>query len=325
MPPTVPPLGMPRAGSARPAAPEPPPLVVGVGAPNASRDISQDKAFLKLQQLQADALADVDGSGRGGAISLPEAAGKDSKKPLMSRMIRSLSFKMKRSPAKSPRDQNVKSPRGASQPCSPEGSPRSQPSHSREQSPRTPHVLTSIVTHDPAPPPRMGDSTFRQPRWDGNSTVFDPLEGGGRKVAASQAPTNPRAMPQGRATPPPAAAPPPATEDDASFVKGFDDAYESAADAAAMELMQRATQRGEKFKAAVARPDFVAAVAVMATHLGLALDPPQIEQLFHAVSGGAATVQFEDFIEAHSTRYYMKELAAGQLPRRTSADPDLVA
>ena len=50
----------------------------------------------------------------------------------------------------------------------------------------------------------------------------------------------------------------------------------------------------------------------MAAHLGLKLDTPQIEQLFHAVSGGGPTVQFEDFIEAHSTKYYLQQLAGVQ-------------
>ena len=94
-----------------------------------------------------------------------------------------------------------------------------------------------------------------------------------------------------------------------------------------MELMQRATQRGEKFSAAVARTDFVAAVSVMVAHLGLALDAPQIEQLFHAVSGGGLTVQFEDFIDAHSTRFYLKELAGAKAPgpRQAGADADVSA
>ena len=73
--------------------------------------------------------------------------------------------------------------------------------------------------------------------------------------------------------------------------------------------MQRATQRGEKFSATVGLHDFVAAVRVMASQLGLKLDVPAIEQLFYAVSGGAPTINFEDFVEAHSTRYYLKELA----------------
>ena len=47
----------------------------------------------------------------------------------------------------------------------------------------------------------------------------------------------------------------------------------------------------------------------MATALGLQLDGAQTEQLFHAVSSGGVTVNFEDFVEAHSTRYYLKELA----------------
>ena len=47
----------------------------------------------------------------------------------------------------------------------------------------------------------------------------------------------------------------------------------------------------------------------MASHLGLALDAPQIEQLFHAVSAGGPSVQFEDFIAAHSTKYYLRQLA----------------
>ena len=47
----------------------------------------------------------------------------------------------------------------------------------------------------------------------------------------------------------------------------------------------------------------------MASQLGLKLDVPAIEQLVYAVSGGAPTINFEDFVEAHSTRYYLKELA----------------
>ena len=46
----------------------------------------------------------------------------------------------------------------------------------------------------------------------------------------------------------------------------------------------------------------------MATQLGLALEPPQIEQLFDAVSAGGRTVQFDDFVEAPSTRYYLLQL-----------------
>ena len=68
---------------------------------------------------------------------------------------------------------------------------------------------------------------------------------------------------------------------------------------------------------------------MMASHLGLALDAPNIEQLFHAVSGGGPTVQFEDFIEAHSTRYYLKELAGANPTaagaRRGGADADVSA
>ena len=79
-----------------------------------------------------------------------------------------------------------------------------------------------------------------------------------------------------------------------------------------MELMQRATARGEKFSAVVGRADFCTAVGLMAKHLGLALDAPQIDQLFHAVSGGGPSVQFEDFIEAHSTKYYLQQLAGVQ-------------
>lgn len=51
----------------------------------------------------------------------------------------------------------------------------------------------------------------------------------------------------------------------------------------------------------------------MLGQLGLTLDTPQIEQLFAAVSGGGASVQFDDFIEAPSTRYYLSELL---LPQR---------
>ena len=47
-----------------------------------------------------------------------------------------------------------------------------------------------------------------------------------------------------------------------------------------------------------------------------ALDQPQIEQLFHAVAAGGPSVQFEDFIEAHSTKYYLRQLAGVQ-PKHT--------
>ena len=67
--------------------------------------------------------------------------------------------------------------------------------------------------------------------------------------------------------PPPAL--PPGTEP-----PPFDAAYESACDAAAMELMQRATQRGEKFTAVIGRHDFTVAVGLMASSLGLSLDQP---------------------------------------------------
>ena len=90
--------------------------------------------------------------------------------------------------------------------------------------------------------------------------------------------------------------------------EGFDAAYERAADVATLSLMDRATARGEKFRPNVTRADFVTAVHLMATQLGLALEPPQIEQLFDAVSAGGRTVQFDDFVEAPSTRYYLLQL-----------------
>ena len=103
-------------------------------------------------------------------------------------------------------------------------------------------------------------------------------------------------------------------------MRNFDAAYEHAADAAAMELMTRATARGEKFSAVVGKVDFLAAVSLMAAHLGLALDAPQIEQLFHAVSGGGTSVQFEDFIEAHSTKYYLQQILAASSQRASDVE-----
>ena len=65
--------------------------------------------------------------------------------------------------------------------------------------------------------------------------------------------------------------------------------------------------------ALVGKVDFLSAVAQMISHLGLSLDTPQLEQLFHAVSGGRPSVHFEDFIEADSTKYYLQQLA-GVIP-----------
>ena len=281
-PPEIPPLGMP----AREAT--------GVGAPNARIDISQEEPWQSLQRLQVEALAGVD-------VSDPQNAkdGAGRKQGLATRMMRSLSFKMKRSPAKSPRGDSARdgrSPRdGASTPCSPAGSPRSQPSYSREASPRgAGATLVSIRTQDDAPPPGA-NSSFKMPQWDGGTTkVLDPNEA--------------------RVRGPRAEAPAPSTPSNAGGKAArpagdFDAAYEDAANVAAAELMRRATGRGEKFSANVGQADFLAAVTLMASELRLNLDAAGIEQLFHAVSGGGRSVQFEDFIEAPSTKYYLQQIA----------------
>lgn len=91
-----------------------------------------------------------------------------------------------------------------------------------------------------------------------------------------------------------------------------------------MELMARATSRGEHFSAVVGQADFIAAVGVLTTHLGVSLPLPQAEKLFQAVSGGGPSVQFEDFIEAPSTHYYLRELHAGPASGRAQQDLDSV-
>ena len=305
--PEVPPLGIGShpALSARSASSRAPSegggVVTGVGAPNANRDISQDDSWQQLQRLQVEALHDV---------SDPGSASKDPSKktPIMSRMMRSLSFKTKRSPAKSPRELHLgkRSPRD-SQPTSPEGSPRST-TLSREASPRESR-LTSIRTQDDAPPLGPNDRSYRLPNWEPGSTkVLDPTAAqrqqraapasSGEAAGASAAGGHIHVRVAGGGV---------------AYPGGFEAAYEHAADAAAMELMRCATARGEKFSALVGKVDFLSAVALMISHLGLSLDTPQLEQLFHAVSGGRPSVHFEDFIEADSTKYYLQQLA-GVIP-----------
>jgi hypothetical protein len=245
--------------------------------------------------------------------------------------MRSLSFKTKRSPAKSPRG-------GVSAPCSPDTSPRSNTS--RASSPR----LTTIRTVDDAPLAGAPAGAFRQPRWEASSTVFDPLEARARAQRAHLGGGLPPEL-LGSAVGGPAAGP---SHDDGAggtsanvaggMAEGagasddgavsFEAAYEGAADMAAVALMQRATARGEKFSVHIGRPDFVAALTLMASHLALSasLDAAQIEQLFEAVAAGSETVQFEDFIEAPSTRYYLMQLAdAAPGPRPREKEPHLEA
>ena len=74
--------------------------------------------------------------------------------------------------------------------------------------------------------------------------------------------------------------------------------------------------RGEAFTGHVNRPDFVAALSVLASKLGLDVDEPQIEQLFDTVAAGAASVHFGDFVGADSTRRFFDHLV-GEASRST--------
>ena len=76
--------------------------------------------------------------------------------------------------------------------------------------------------------------------------------------------------------------------------------------------------RGEAFTGHVNRPDFVAALSVLASKLGLDVDEdePQIEQLFDTVAAGAASVHFGDFVGADSTRRLFDHLV-GEASRST--------
>jgi hypothetical protein len=55
--------------------------------------------------------------------------------------------------------------------------------------------------------------------------------------------------------------------------------------------------------------DFVAALHLLATQLGLAFEESQLASLFDAVSAGAPWVVFDDFVNADSTRHYLRMLA----------------
>ena len=184
-------------------------------------------------------------------------------------------------------------------------------------------------------------TSLRQPQWEaGSSTVLDPLEARERAVRAhaqaagslselppellgSRRSSDDALLPSASAAAEPAAA----AADDAAFASAFDAMYEHAADAAAVALMTRATARGEKFSGHIGQADFVAAVSLMASQLGLApsLDAPQIEQLFDAVSGGAPAIQFEDFVDAASTRYYLLQLASACRAQAPKKEPQLEA
>ena len=160
-------------------------------------------------------------------------------------------------------------------------------------------ALVSIRTIDDAPLPPDNLSNFKRPVWDSNTKPLDPTESRNRSARA-EAPASAPPLP-GNATGKAPRAPLSPAE--------FDAAYEDAANVAAAELMRRSTGRGEKFSANVGQADFLAAVSLMARELHLNLDAPSIDQLFHAVSGGGRSVQFEDFIEAHSTKYYLQQIA----------------
>ena len=286
----------------------------GIGAPNATRDLSRDESFLQIQRLQVEAIAEAAASER---ESAHDGASKRSSNPV-SRLMRSMSFKLGRSPAKSPRARGLdaaRSPRSlaSSTPGSPDASPRSNASH--PASPRLPSPrlstsrmiqdLDSVPTAAGAPmgmirqPNTAPMGTIRQPIWDrAGALVTLPPELLGSSPAGSS-PVGAGSGEAGGAG---------SSGSAGEGAEGFDAAYERAADVATLSLMDRATARGEKFRPNVSRADFVAAVHLMATQLGLALEPPQIEQLFDAVSAGGRTVQFDDFVEAPSTRYYLLQL-----------------
>ena len=306
-------------------------VVTGIGAPYGSRDISRDEPFLRMQRLQVEAIQHAQDDARRGVDS------SGARRPMMSRLIRSMSFKaMKRSPAKSPRGE-TRSPRGlglspraashptsprqgpgargqgpgASHPTSPDTSPRSttsMPSSPRLHSLRLTEeaaaamggggaagggMASAPAPSDPlAPRHRAALRTqlqFGGVQLDGGSTSAATSIGGGGGTAS-------------------------ASKEDGDFARAFDAAFGHAADAAAIALMQRATARGEKFVPEVERSDFVLAVDLMATQLGLPLELPQINQLFDAVAGGSSYVQFEDFVDAPSTRYYLLQLADASRP-----------
>ena len=288
----------------------------GIGAPNATRDLSRDEPFLQIQRLQVEAIAEAAASER---ESAHDGASKRSSNPV-SRLMRSMSFKLGRSPAKSPRARGLdaaRSPRSlaSSTPGSPDASPRSNASH--PASPRLPSPrlstsrmiqdLDSVPTAAGAPmgmirqPNTAPMGTIRQPIWDraaAGALVTLPPELLGSSPAGSS-PVGAGSGEAGGAG---------SSGSAGEGAEGFDAAYERAADVATLSLMDRATARGEKFRPNVSRADFVAAVHLMATQLGLAFEPPQIEQLFDAVSAGGRTVQFDDFVEAPSTRYYLLQL-----------------
>jgi hypothetical protein len=292
----------------------------GIGAPNATRDLSRDEPFLQIQRLQVEAIAEA-------AASERESASKRSSNPV-SRLMRSMSFKLGRSPAKSPRAKGLdaaRSPRSlaSSTPGSPDASPRSNASHPaspRLPSPRlsssrmiqdldsvpTAAVPTIVPTIVPTTGATIGATmgTMRQPIWDraaaGALVTLPPELLGSSPVGSLPVGSSPVGAGEAGGAGSSGSA--------GEGAEGFDAAYERAADVATLSLMDRATARGEKFRPNVTRADFVTAVHLMATQLGLALEPPQIEQLFDAVSAGGRTVQFDDFVEAPSTRYYLLQL-----------------
>ena len=291
----------------------------GIGAPNATRDLSRDESFLQIQRLQVEAIAEAAASER---ESAHDGASKRSSNPV-SRLMRSMSFKLGRSPAKSPRARGLdaaRSPRSlaSSTPGSPDASPRSNASH--PASPRLPSPrlstsrmiqdLDSVPTAAGAPmgmirqPNTAPMGTIRQPIWDraaaGALVTLPPELLGSSPVGSLPVGSSPVGTGEAGGAGSSGSA--------GEGAEGFDAAYERAADVATLSLMDRATARGEKFRPNVTRADFVTAVHLMATQLGLALEPPQIEQLFDAVSAGGRTVQFDDFVEAPSTRYYLLQL-----------------
>ena len=296
----------------------------GIGAPNATRDLSRDESFLQIQRLQVEAIAEAAASER---ESAHDGASKRSSNPV-SRLMRSMSFKLGRSPAKSPRAKGLdaaRSPRSlaSSTPGSPDASPRSNASHPaspRLPSPRLPTsrmiqdldsvptaaVPTIVPTIVPTTGATIGATmgTMRQPIWDraaaGALVTLPPELLGSSPVGSLPVGSSPVGAGEAGGAGSSGSA--------GEGAEGFDAAYERAADVATLSLMDRATARGEKFRPNVTRADFVTAVHLMATQLGLALEPPQIEQLFDAVSAGGRTVQFDDFVEAPSTRYYLLQL-----------------
>ena len=97
--------------------------------------------------------------------------------------------------------------------------------------------------------------------------------------------------------------------DAAAFEQAFEHAYPVAVDTARQTLHEAAEARGETFSGHVQRADFVDGLTVLATQLGLTFEEQQLGSLFDAVSAGCASVLFDDFVHAESTRYYLLQLA----------------